>query len=116
MTPNALFDAALQLAGTGWRVSGTEFQGEPKQLELRLEQDGRKVVCPECERRCTIYDRVEKRWRHLNFFQYRCELVAQVPRADCRKRYLWHHRVFVDGASGAARWKRRLHSVMLCNS
>jgi transposase len=85
MTANALFDAALQLAGTGWRVSGTEFQGEPKQLELRLEQDGRKVVCPECERRCTIYDRVEKRWRHLNFFQYRCELVAQVPRADCPK-------------------------------
>lgn len=85
MTPNALFDAALQLAGTGWRVSATEFQGEPKQLELILEQDGRKVVCPECQRRCTIYDRVEKRWRHLNFFQYRCELVAQVPRADCPK-------------------------------
>jgi transposase len=85
MTPNALFDAALQLAGTGWQVSGTEFQGEPKELELGLEWDGRKVKCPECERRCTIYDRVEKRWRHLNFFQYRCELVAQVPRADCPK-------------------------------
>jgi transposase len=26
---------------------------------------------------------VEKRWRHLNFFQYRCELVARVPRAQC---------------------------------
>ncbi|MEZ0254524.1 MAG: transposase family protein, partial [Chthoniobacter sp.] len=81
MTPNALFEAALQLGETGWGVSETKFQGEPKQLELVLEHNGdRRVVCPECQRRCTIYDRVEKRWRHLNFFQYRCELVAQVPR------------------------------------
>jgi transposase len=84
MTPNELFDAALQLGGTGWRVSATEFQGEPKRLELVLEHDSQSgVVCPECQRRCTIYDRVEKRWRHLNFFQYPCELVARVPRADC---------------------------------
>jgi transposase len=27
----------------------------------------------------------EKRWRHLNFFQYRCELVAKVPRVNCPK-------------------------------
>jgi len=26
-----------------------------------------------------------RRWRHLNFFQYRCELVAKVPRTWCRK-------------------------------
>src|ERR1700722_5987227 len=84
MTPNELFDAALQLVGTGWRVGATEFQGEPKQLELILEHDGgTRVLCPDCQRRCTIYDRVEKRWRHLNFFQYPCELVARVPRADC---------------------------------
>jgi transposase len=26
---------------------------------------------------------VVKRWRHLDFFQYRCELEARVPRVDC---------------------------------
>ena len=26
----------------------------------------------------------KRRWRHLNFFQYRCELVAKVPRTWCR--------------------------------
>jgi len=30
-----------------------------------------------------VYDTVQKRWRHLNFFQYRCELVAAVPRLRC---------------------------------
>lgn len=84
MTPNELFAAALQLAGTGWRVIRTEFGGKPLQLELKLEHEGgREVICPECGERCAIYDHVEKRWRHLNFFQYRCELVARVPRADC---------------------------------
>ena len=84
MNSNQLFEAALQLGGSGWRVVRTEFAGEPKQLELRLEHDGQTgVVCPECGQACSVYDRIEKRWRHLNFFQYRCELVAQVPRADC---------------------------------
>ena len=84
MTPNDLFEAALQLQGTGWRVTATHFQGQPPQLELALEQgrDGQ-VLCPECGQRCGTYDTVEKRWRHLNFFQYRCELVARVPRANC---------------------------------
>jgi transposase len=39
--------------------------------------------CPACGEQCPGYDAVEKRWRHLNFFQYRCELVAKVPRVNC---------------------------------
>ena len=84
MTPNELFDAALQLKGTGWRVVSSSFGGQPSQLEIVLEHgsEGR-VICPRCGQRCAIYDHVEKRWRHLNFFQYHCELVAKVPRANC---------------------------------
>lgn len=43
------------------------------------------VRCSQCGRQCPLYDSVEKRWRHLNFFQYRCELVAKVPRANCAR-------------------------------
>jgi transposase len=86
MTPNELFDAALQLKASGWRVANSSFSGKPPGLELRLEQgkEGR-VLCPECGQECGSYDRVLKRWRHLNFFQYRCEIVAEVPRANCRE-------------------------------
>ncbi len=28
------------------------------------------------------YDTVEKTWRHMNFFQYRCYLHARIPRVD----------------------------------
>src|SRR5207244_7061888 len=33
---------------------------------------------------CGVHDTIERRWRHLDFFQYRCELVAKVPRTWCR--------------------------------
>ena len=28
---------------------------------------------------CAVHDTVEKRWRHLDFFQYETELVARFP-------------------------------------
>jgi len=84
MTPNALFQAALQLKGSTWRVVRSDFSGEPPTLEIGLDfARGSQFRCPQCAELCGAYDSVEKRWRHLNFFQYRCELVAAVPRLHC---------------------------------
>src|SRR5271166_6183393 len=84
MSPNALFQAALQLKGTPWRVVRSDFSGEPPTLEIGLDfARGSQFPCPQCGELCGAYDTVEKRWRHLNFFQYRCELVATVPRLHC---------------------------------
>ena len=85
MTPEELFTAALGL-GQQWRVVECRFEGEPKRLELRLEHvPGEHFECPHCKAFCGVHDTLERRWRHLNFFQYRCELVAKVPRTWCRK-------------------------------
>ena len=84
MTPEELFTAALAL-GQQWRVVECRFEGEPKRLELRLEHvRGEHFACPECGTLCGVHDTIERRWRHMNFFQYRCELVAKVPRTWCR--------------------------------
>jgi transposase len=84
MSPNELFQAALQLKGSPWRVVRSDFSGEPPTLEIGLDfARGSQFRCPECGELCGAYDTVEKRWRHLNFFQYRCELVARVPRLRC---------------------------------
>lgn len=32
------------------------------------------------EKDCPLYDTHIRRWRHLNFFQYRCFITARVPR------------------------------------
>ena len=84
MTPEELFTAALGL-GRQWRVAECRFEGEPKRLELRLEHvPGEHFECPVCKALCGVHDTIERRWRHMNFFQYRCELVARVPRTWCR--------------------------------
>jgi transposase len=86
MTPDELFEAALQLNGTPWRVARSDFSGKPPVLELELEfSRGSEFRCPQCGQLCGVHDTAQKRWRHLNFFQYRCELVANLPRVWCRE-------------------------------
>lgn len=83
MTPEALFTVALGL-GEGWSVKSSSFEGEPKKLLLKLDfKAGHRFACPECGARGATHDTVSKKWRHLDFFQYRCELEARVPRVEC---------------------------------
>ncbi|HIE55698.1 MAG TPA: ISL3 family transposase, partial [Chromatiaceae bacterium] len=51
-----------------------------------VESDTKKLPCPCCEEKeCPIHDKRERRWRHLNFWQYETQLIAQVPRVKCKK-------------------------------
>jgi transposase len=83
MTPEVLFTMALGL-GEGWSVKSCSFEGAPPELLLKLDfKPGHRFACPECGTCGPTHDTVVKRWRHLDFFQYRCELEARVPRVDC---------------------------------
>jgi len=69
-----------------WRLVGQELETEksPHELYLRLEADrGALFACPDCGRSCKAHDFAEFRWRHLNFFQHHCYIMARVPRTDC---------------------------------
>lgn len=83
MDSNQLFEMALNL-GKEWSVRECRFEGEPKKLLLNIEpKRGLPWKCPECGTDGPAHDVVEKRWRHLDFFQYECELAAKVPRCRC---------------------------------
>src|SRR5437870_9519380 len=88
MTPEKLFHELLGL-GLDWEVIESRFEREsgtvfleiretPKLWEsLRCPKDGGWVFC---------YDHTEERtWRHLNVFQYRCEITCRLPRGKCRQ-------------------------------
>nr|WP_246186617.1 helix-turn-helix domain-containing protein [Methylacidimicrobium tartarophylax] len=45
-------------------------------------REGHRFPCPECGHPSPAHDTVEKRWRHKNFWQYKTELIARVPRVD----------------------------------
>jgi transposase len=65
-------------------VRECRFEGEPRQLLLKLDfEAGKRFGCPQCGKLCLTHDTSTKRWKHLNFFQYECLLEARVPRSDC---------------------------------
>lgn len=76
----AIFTAALGVE-IPWFVESVAFDVEAKRLDIhlafkrgsRFEVDGAQ---------CPVHDTVEKRWRHLNFFQHECYLHARVPRVN----------------------------------
>jgi len=89
MHTNALFEAALGLSAP-WKVISIEFeQGAPAsrgQLEIRLDfERGGQLPCPECGALCKAHDTDEQTWRHLDFFEHTCHLVARVPRVGCQE-------------------------------
>lgn len=90
MNTNPLFTAALGLAEP-WQVIDVKFDaeaGENVRGELTVRLDfprGATFPCPSCHEECKVYDTVERRWRHLDFFQHSCLLVARCPRVSCRE-------------------------------
>lgn len=80
---NAIFTAALGI-NEPWYVESVEFNSEAKRLEIHLNfKKGSKFPFFNDDGSIesnSVYDTVEKRWRHLNFFQHECYLIARVPR------------------------------------
>lgn len=73
-----LFRAALGIESP-WFIEGVSFDRDSKRLDISLRFkrgshfEVESVPCP-------VHDTVEKRWRHLNFFEHECYLHARVPR------------------------------------
>lgn len=86
MESKDLFALALGLAAP-WFVSRNELDTEHNQLEIAIDfKRGGTFPCSECGKAgCKAYDTEERRWRHLNFFQYKTILSARVPRVDCSR-------------------------------
>ena len=85
MDANVLFSKALGL-GSGWKVVKSEMDVGGRELKLWLDfEPGSQFACPQCGEFCAVHDTVEKKWRHLDFWQHRTELNARVPRTSCQE-------------------------------
>lgn len=78
-----LFKTALGI-NAPWYVNNISFSEEAKILEIHLDfKSGSYFPYKNDDgsvESCKVYDTVEKKWRHLNFFQHECYLIARVPR------------------------------------
>ena len=88
MNTTDIFAAALNLPAP-WSISNIEFKPDSAgAMELHIELSfprGSKFACPECETEATAYDTTPRTWRHLNFFQYKTYIHADLPRVKCNE-------------------------------
>lgn len=84
MDSKDLFALALGLSKP-WYVARNELDTVKRELEIGIDfERGGTFPCSECgQAGCKAYDTEERRWRHLNFFQFETVLSARVPRIDC---------------------------------
>src|SRR5438105_6779212 len=63
-----------------WDVTREELDDRARAVHVWLEQQsGTSFVCPECQPASSLYDHVERSWRHLDTCQYETRLHARVP-------------------------------------
>jgi transposase len=78
-----LFTTALGLRAP-WQVRDIGFEPAQGRIDFHLSCEVKRLSCPACEAvNQPIHDRLERSWRHLNFFQYHAYLHAPVPRVSC---------------------------------
>lgn len=86
MNTTDIFASALNLPKP-WSIAKVEFKPDSAgAMELHIEisfPKGSKFSCPECEVETTAYDTKPRSWRHLNFFQYKTYIHADLPRVKC---------------------------------
>ena len=85
MDANLLFGKALG-SGRGWKVVKSEMDVAGRELKIWLDFEfGSQYPCPQCAKFSPVHDTVEKKWRHLDFWQHRTELISRVPRTKCQE-------------------------------
>ena len=76
-----IFTAALGLEPP-WFIRSVKFslqEDEQKVLHIEVDHTARSLFAYE-ETSYPVSDHQPRNWRHLNFFQYHCDLHARVPR------------------------------------
>lgn len=79
----AMFTAALGLQAP-WEVERVELNTIKHRIDFDLVCKAKRLTCPACGVVDQgVHDRINKEWRHLDFFQFEAWLHASVPRVCC---------------------------------
>ena len=81
-----LFSAALEVREPVY-IDEIVFDAGAGELHIHMNfRRGGRFTCSECGADgLPVHDTVDKTWRHLNFFQYKCYIHLRTPRTKCPK-------------------------------
>ena len=81
MNTEEIFALALGLQSP-WKINQVSFETGEKHRTLNIEIGFKRgsMFPDETGRMCPVHDTIERRWRHLNFFEHECYLQCRVPR------------------------------------
>ena len=83
LSTETLFTTALGLQAP-WQVKRVELSTAKHRIDFHVDCTAKRLSCPHCQHADQgIHDRVQRSWRHLDFFQYEAWLHADVPRVAC---------------------------------
>jgi transposase len=83
MEIETLFTSALGLQAP-WSVEKVELDTARRRIDFQLRCTAKRLTCPQCGApEQGVHDRLEREWRHLDFFQFEAYLRAPVPRVAC---------------------------------
>lgn len=78
---NQIIELALGLPGTPWRLVSMTLDKDKRLVTIHLGfERGAKFPHPQTKELLGVEDTAERVWRHMNFFQYACEVKAPLPR------------------------------------
>lgn len=79
-----LFESALGIAEPLY-IKEINFDENVGELHIYIDfRRGSRFLCPNCgKEHCSVHDTVEKAWRHLDFFQYKCYIHFRNPKTIC---------------------------------
>jgi transposase len=79
----ALFSSALGLQPP-WVVEDVKLDVPRKRIDFQVSCSAALLSCPVCGAASQpVHDRLQRSWRHLDFFQFEAWLHADVPRVAC---------------------------------
>ena len=79
----ALFTSALGLQPP-WVVEDVKLDTAQRRIDFQIGCQAKTLACPACGVTSQpIHDRLQRSWRHLDFFQFEAWLHCDVPRTSC---------------------------------
>ncbi len=94
-----------------WKIEGAEVDKESMLVEIRVSHAAREGACPECGKTCKQHDTVERRWRHLDMWNYQTWIVCRIPRVACDEHKV--RRIDVPWSDGWARFTAQFECVVI---